>query len=225
MGLTLAQDPRRAFVDGHNTLEQHGFYGPWLPTRIDPSAVIHPSAVIEPEGVVLGPDCRVDAKAVILRGTELGQAVHVMAGAVLGGEGFQSMKFSDAVVDFSHAGGLIVGDRTVIMANAVIARAVFRQATTIGPDCRIGNGAFVSHNCRIGARCLIGHNATVAGNCLVGDGVTIGPGATTIHCLTFGANAAVTAGAVVIRDVPEDTRVSGNFAQSHRQALRRISER
>jgi hypothetical protein len=41
-------------------------------------------------------------------------------------------------------------------ANAVLARAVFRQATAIGTDCRIGNGAFVSHNCRAGARRLIG---------------------------------------------------------------------
>jgi hypothetical protein len=55
---------------------------------------------------------------------------------------------------FPHAGRLSIGDRTVVIANAVLARAVFRQATEIGTDCRIGNGAFVSHNCRIGARSL-----------------------------------------------------------------------
>ena len=50
-----------------------------------------------------------------------------------------------------HAGGLLVGDRAEVMANAVVARAVFRQFTSIGEDCRIGNLAFVSHNVRIGA--------------------------------------------------------------------------
>lgn len=66
-------------------------------------------------------------------------------------------------MDFRHAGRLSIGDRTVVIANAVLARAGFRQATEIGTDCRIGNGAFVSSNCRI-SRSLIGHGAVIAGN-------------------------------------------------------------
>jgi UDP-3-O-[3-hydroxymyristoyl] glucosamine N-acyltransferase len=67
-----------------------------------------------------------------------------------------------------HAGGLRIQDRVEILPNAVIATAVFRQATTVGDDVRIGNLAFLSHNVQVGARSFIGHGATVNGNVRIG---------------------------------------------------------
>jgi UDP-3-O-[3-hydroxymyristoyl] glucosamine N-acyltransferase len=139
----------------------------------------------------------------------LAAGVRVMAAAVLGSEGFQRMRFADGVIDVRHAGRLVVGERTVVMASAVVARAVFRQANLIGADYRIGNGAFVSHNCRIGARTLVGHQATVTGNCVIGNDVTISPGVICLERVTVGDGAVVTAGAVVVRPVAPGQRVSG----------------
>lgn len=217
-GLVVTEQPRRLFVEAHNWIATHtDFYGTPAPTFIDSLAYVAASAYVDPVGVVIGPGSRIEARAVILTGTEIGANVTVQSGAVLGGEGFQCMRFTGAMIDCAHVGKLRIGDRTVVMANAVVAKAVFRQYTTVGADCRVGNTAFVSHNCHIGSRCLIGHGAVVAGNCVIGDGVTIGPGATCADRIVVGSGATITMGSVVTAHVPSETRVTGNFAMPHGQ--------
>ena len=124
------------------------------------------------------------------------------------------------MIDVYHAGSVLIGDGTTVMANAVIARAVFKQTTLIGEDCRIGNGAIVSHNCRIGPHSLIGHGSVVAGNTEIGANVVIGPGATCINGISIGDKARVSPGAVVVRPVASGEHVSGNFAMNHRAFVR-----
>jgi acetyltransferase-like isoleucine patch superfamily enzyme len=220
LGLATASDPRRAFVELHNKLvTSTHFYGAPTPTQVDPSAEVHARAHIDEHSVTIGARCRIEAGAVVLQGTRIGTGSRIMSGAVVGSQGFQTMRFEDEVIDFQHAGQVEIGERTVVMANAVIARAVFRQATRIGDDCRIGNGAFVSHNVEVGARTLIGHGAVVAGNCRIGREVTVGPGAVCVDRLNVGERAFVTAGAVVTKSVDPGQRVSGNFAVAHEHFL------
>jgi UDP-3-O-[3-hydroxymyristoyl] glucosamine N-acyltransferase len=220
LGLAVAPDPGRAFVELHNSLAAHtSFYGTPSPSAIDPTARIHPKAHVDDASVVIGAGCIIDAGAIVLAGTRVAPDAHIMSGAVLGADGFQSMRFADGVVDFRHMGRVEIGERAVVMANAVIARAVFRQATRIGADCRIGNGAFVSHNVQIGARSLIGHGAIVAGNAHLGENITLGPGAICLDRLSIGAGAFVTAGAVITKAVDPEQRVSGNFAVPHDRFL------
>jgi UDP-3-O-[3-hydroxymyristoyl] glucosamine N-acyltransferase len=222
-GVATADDPRRAFVELHNHLATAtGFYGAPAPSRIDPSAVIHPRAHVDQRGVTVGPRCRVDAGAALLEGAELAEDVHILAGAVIGGAGFQTEHFADAVLDMRHAGRVHIGARSQVLCNAVVARAVFDQATSIGADCRIGHNACVSHNCRVGARCLVGHGAVIAGNTVLGEGVRIGPGAVCIDRLVIGDGAIISAGAVVIRPVAAGQRVSGNFAVDHGRRMREM---
>lgn len=223
IGLATTIDPRRTFVDIHNSLvSSTDFYGATGPSRVDNTASVHPRAHVDEFGVTIGPRCRIDAGAVIQGGTRLEADVHVMAGAVLGSDGFQTMRFADRLVDIKHAGSLHIGAGTVIMANTVIARAVFRQSTRIGSDCRVGNGAFVSHNVSIDQRTLVGHGAVVAGNCRIGSDVTIGPGALCLDRLEVGNGAFVTAGAVVTKSVASGERVTGNFAVPHSDFLRAL---
>ncbi len=226
LGVATAPEPDRAFVRLHNHLAtKTDFYETANVNDIDPGAEIHPKAHIDKHGVVIGPDCRVGAGAVVLQGSKLGHGVHIMPGAVIGGSGFQTLGTEAGMIDVEHAGSVVIGDGTTVMANAVIARAVFRQATVIGKDCRIGNGAFVSHNCRVGSHCLIGHGAVVAGNTEVGTHAVIGPGAVLIDRITVGDGANVTAGAVVTRSVAPGQRVSGNFASEHSDFIRALKER
>jgi hypothetical protein len=96
------------------------FCGRPAPTVVDPSAIVDPAAHLDPSGVVIGPGCRIEAHAVVLGGSELGASVRVMPGAALGAEGFQAIRVGDALMDFRHAGRLSIGDRTVVMANAVL---------------------------------------------------------------------------------------------------------
>ena len=134
------------------------------------------------------------------------------------------MALSSGLTDLVHAGSVRIGRRVVIMANAVITRAVFRQATRIGEDCRVGNAAVVSHNCQIGARCLIDHGAVIAGNVTTGDDVVFGPGATCVNNVEVGKGARVSLGAVVTQSVGAGQRVSGNFARDHETFIQSLKQ-
>ena len=220
VGLACTRDPKWSFVEIHNALASSTrFYGADEPTRIDPSARLESHAVVDPIGVTIGPGCRIDAGAVVRKGTRLKADIHVMSGAVLGSDGFQTMRLRERLVDLRHAGGIDVDAGTTIMANAVVARAVFKQSTQIGADCRIGNGAFISHNVKVGPGSLVGHGAVIAGNCTIGERVTIGPSGVCLDRLSIGDGAFVTAGAVVARNVSDGERVTGNLAVSHSRFL------
>jgi len=214
IGWAVTDAPGIAFAKAHNRLAADGFYGIPATRSVSADAKVHPTAHIDPAGVIVAAGCRIGPRAVILAGTILEEGVEVMAGAILGGRGFQVIRGRE-VVDFAHVGALVVGARSVVMANAVLARAVFLTETRIGSDCRIGNNAFVSHNCQIGDRCLIGHGAVIAGGCRIGRNVTLGPGVVCIDRREIGEGATVTAGATVARDVPANVRVSGPFARTH----------
>ena len=222
--VALADNPRRSFFDAHNYLASAtDFYGVQRPSSIDRTAVIDPSAVIPREGVRIGPRTIVGPRVVIQGRCRIGADVVLHPGVVLGGEGFQSSRFPDGMRDMAHAGSVEVADRVVVHANAVIARAVFDEATVLGEWTRVGNLAFVSHNVRVGRRCFIGHGAVVNGNVVIGDDAWVGPGCTVADCLRIGARAHVSLGSAVIGDLADGVHVTGNVAIEHRRYLRHLA--
>src|SRR6266567_2354526 len=173
-GLATSAEPRTTFFQLQELLVQTDFYWSSFPTKIHPSARIHPRASIAEQDVRIGASTIVEANAVVGERSTIGANVRIRAGAVIGSEAFQPARYSDRIVHLSHAGGVRVHDHVQIFANAVIARAVFRQMTTIGEYSQIGNGAFVSHNVQIGKRCFIGHKSTINGNTSIEDDAWIG---------------------------------------------------
>lgn len=222
-GLATTAEPKLAFFQLQQFLvEETQFYGARFPTVIHPSARIHPRSWIASHNVRIGPDSVVEANVSVDERSSIGAGVHIRAGAVLGSEGFQSLRHSGGILQMAHGGGVSLRDHVEIFANAVVARAVFRQMTSVGEHSRIGNGAFVSHNVQVGQRCFVGHNATINGNTNVGDDSWIGPNATIGNLLSLGARSRISLGAVVIQSVPADTHVTGMPAIEHRRMLRHV---
>jgi UDP-3-O-[3-hydroxymyristoyl] glucosamine N-acyltransferase len=220
-GLAITAEPKLGFFHLQQFLvEDTDFYGAPFPTVIHPSARIHPRAWVAPHNVRIGPHAVVEVNVSVDEGSLIGAGVHIRAGAVLGAEGFQSARHAGGILQMAHGGGLSVQDNVEIFANAVIARAVFRQMTFVGEHSRIGNGAFVSHNVQLGKRCFVGHNSTVNGNTTVGDDTWIGPNATISSLLTIGPRSRISLGAVVMRSLPAEAHVTGMPAADHRRMLR-----
>ena len=186
-GIAVNEAPRRAFAELHNHLvSSTSFYGTNFATVIHPSAKIHPRSFVAEQNVIIGADVVVHANATILERTFIEDRVEIYPGAVLGSIGFQTIRDGDDVLDLAHAGAIRVGEDAQILANAVIARGVFRQFTEVGRNSRIGNGAFVSHNTMVGSNSFIGHGAVVNGNVRIGSNAWIGPGATLVHGIQIG---------------------------------------
>lgn len=102
---------------------------------------------------------------------------------------------------------------------------------TIGKDCKIENGAQIFEGVTLGDSVFIGPNVTFTNDILpvlidsenwkqdgrfqrttVRDNVSIGANATILAGVTLHAGCIVGCGAVVTRDVPENTIVAGNPA-------------
>jgi UDP-3-O-[3-hydroxymyristoyl] glucosamine N-acyltransferase len=119
-----------------------------------------------------------------------------------------------------HAGSVVIGRGVVVLAGAVIARALFRSPTTIGDYCQIGIMANIGHGARIGRRSVIAGNCVVAGRCKIGEFVRMGASCSVAQAIRVGDRARIHMGSVVVDNVEPHQIVSGNFAMPHSKTMR-----
>jgi UDP-N-acetylbacillosamine N-acetyltransferase len=98
----------------------------------------------------------------------------------------------------------IIGDGTFIAVNAVVG-----TCTQIGKGCIINTAATVDHHCIIGEFTHICPGVHIAGTVTIGADTLVGTGACVIPGIKIGSRCVIGAGAVVVRDVPDDTQVMG----------------
>jgi len=223
IAVAVAADPKRCFFEIHNRLAREtNFYGMDFVSIIDAGAELHPRCWVDEKNVMISAGVRIGPNASVVGRAFLDEGVTVHAGAVIGSVAFQASDRNRArgAFELQHAGGIEIGPDCHIFANAVIARGVFRQCTSLGRGCRVGNGAIVSHNCELGDWVSVGHGAVVNGNVKIGANAWIGPGATVVNGVVIGESAQVSLGATLIRDVQPGQRVTGSLAMEHRKMLR-----
>ena len=105
-----------------------------------------------------------------------------------------------------------IGDWAVIMMGAVInIGAVIGEGTMIDMGAVLGGRATVGSNCHIGAGAVLAGviEPASAVPVVIEDDVLVGANAVIIEGVHVGRGAVVAAGAVVVRDVPENAVVAG----------------
>ncbi|MDQ4502292.1 serine O-acetyltransferase EpsC [Sinomonas sp. ASV322] len=106
----------------------------------------------------------------------------------------------------SQAGRFLTGIE--IHPGATIGRRFFidhGMGVVIGETSEIGEDVMIYHGVTLGGRSL----AKVKRHPTIGDGVTIGAGAKVLGPITIGAGSAVGANAVVVKDAPPNSIVTG----------------
>ncbi|MBL8543911.1 MAG: UDP-3-O-(3-hydroxymyristoyl)glucosamine N-acyltransferase [Hyphomonadaceae bacterium] len=185
--------------------------------QIGAGAEIGPNAVIGP-GVTIGRRTRIGPR-VSIGFALIGDDVNILAGAVIGEQGFGVAGDAAGPIDVPHLGRVIIQDRVTIGANSTIDRGVFDD-TVIGEDVKIDNLCHVAHNCSIGRGSLIAAFAGISGSTKVGDGVTMGGRVGVADHRTIGPGATLAGGAAVFQDVPAGEVWSGYPAKPLRKWLR-----
>ena len=94
--------------------------------------------------------------------------------------------------------GVMLGEGSVVMANAVI-----NSAAAVGKHCIVNTAAVVEHDCCLADFVHVSPHATLCGAVAVGENTHIGAGATVIQLMKISNDAVIGAGAVVVRDVFE----------------------
>jgi UDP-3-O-[3-hydroxymyristoyl] glucosamine N-acyltransferase len=188
--------------------------------RIGAQAVIGPNAVIGP-GVTIGRRTHIGARASIAFAL-IGDDVVILAGAVIGEQGFGVAGGGADPVDVPHFGRVILQDRVTIGANSTVDRGVFDD-TVIGEGAKIDNLCHVAHNCSIGRGVMIAAFGGISGSCVVGDGVTMGGRVGTADHISVGPGATLAGGAGVLQDVPAGEVWSGYPAKPLRKWLREVA--
>jgi UDP-3-O-[3-hydroxymyristoyl] glucosamine N-acyltransferase len=185
--------------------------------QIGADTYVGPNAVIGP-GVAIGRRCSVGAGASVAFAL-VGDEVTILAGAVIGEQGFGVAGDASGPVDVPHLGRVVIQDRVTIGANSTIDRGVFDD-TIIGEGCKIDNLCHVAHNCTLGRGVLVAAFAGISGSTIVGDGVTMGGRVGIADHRKIGAGATVAGGAAVFQDIPPGEVWSGYPAKPLRKWLR-----
>lgn len=237
--LILSDKPRAAFARSVPMLVRPRSFVPEI--AIDPSAKIEDGVRVG-FGAVIGPDAQIGAGAeigphavigpgvAIGRRTKIGAGVSIafaligddctiLAGAVIGEQGFGVAGDASGPVDVPHLGRAIIQDRVTIGANSTIDRGVFDD-TVLGEDTKLDNLCHVAHNCQLGRGVLMAAYAGISGSSVVGDGATLGGRVGVGDHRKVGAGATLAGAAAVMQDVPAGEVWMGYPAKPIRKFLR-----
>lgn len=197
--------------------------------RLGAGVVIGPGAEIG-AGAEIGPNSVIGAGVTIGRRTKIGARVsiafalvgddvNILAGAVIGEQGFGVAGDASGPVDVPHLGRVVIQDKVTIGANTCIDRGVFDD-TVIGEGAKIDNLCHIAHNCQIGRGVLIAAFGGVSGSTTLADGVTLGGRVGVADHRKIGQGATLAGGAAVFQDVPPGEVWSGYPAKPLRKWLR-----
>lgn len=216
MGLVVDDKPLAKVIEIHEYLVAlKDFQWAGFPSRIDPDAYIDPSAFVAPNDVVIGKGSIVSAKAVVLPRSIIGQGSVIGPGSIIGCDAFQVAKANGVQRIIRQSGGVAIGDGVEVQSNCTVSRAVFGGFTEIGNETLIDSQVHVGHDCRIGRRVLIANQASLAGRVIIEDDVYVAPNVTISNGITLRSKSQITIGSVVMRNVPENQKVTGFNAQPH----------
>lgn len=130
------------------------------------------------------------------------------------------------IFDFVNLYGCTIDDRSKVGTFVEI-----QKGASIGKDCKISSHTFICEGVHIGDGVFVGHNVTFINDkyprsvnpdgsmqteedwtlveTFVKKGASIGSSSTIMCGITIGENAIIGAGAVVTKDVPDNTVVAG----------------
>jgi len=164
------------------------------------------------DNVQIGTGSKIYAGVHIYDDTIIGSHVVINSGSVVGADGFGYERNENQVLEkFPHIGCVIIENFVEIGANTCIDRGTI-DPTFIGQGTKIDNLVHIGHNARIGKHCVITAHCMV-GRSAIGDYSWLAPCSCIRPGQNLGKRAFVGMGAIVTKDIPDDTIVAGSPAR------------
>ena len=214
-GVILSNNPKEYFYEIHNKLYEIDFYWKRFRNDISENASISDRAVIDDHSVKIGSNAVIEPGVIIHSGTIIGDNVIIRSGSIIGSNGFQFLNTGDKVISVKSAGRVIIKNNVEIQHNSCIDRGIFGGNTILSEYVKIDDLVYIGHDDAIGPRTFVTGGAVLGGRVTIGSDCWIGLNATISNGIQIGNNSKVSLGAVVTKNVPADSTVSGNFAIDH----------
>jgi UDP-3-O-[3-hydroxymyristoyl] glucosamine N-acyltransferase len=197
---------------------------------IHPFASVGSNVVIDERvtlwpGVVVGDDCRIGERSTlhpnvtIYPKVSVGKDVILHSGTVIGADGFGYVFDGKRQVKLPQTGSVEIRDEVEIGANSCVDRATF-GTTIIERGVKLDNHVHIAHNCRIGENTVIVGCVGISGSVQIGRNCILAGQCGTVDHVKIGDNVKVMARAVVTKDVPSGSTISGSHGRDHRQQLK-----
>lgn len=220
--LIICKDPRLSFYSLYNYISKQLYIK--KKTIINNNSFIHPSANIAEYNVIIGENVIIEPNVTILPDVIIGDNVILRAGSVIGSEGFEHKRTTSGILSVFHSGKVIINSNVEIGSNSCIDKGFSFRDTIINKNTKIDNLVHIAHCVEIGENCLIAASAMIAGSTTIGNDVWIGPSASISNNISVGNGCFITLGAVVVKDVAEGQKVTGNFAIPHDKFINNLKK-
>jgi UDP-3-O-[3-hydroxymyristoyl] glucosamine N-acyltransferase LpxD len=193
--------------------------------RVDSTTNINGNVHIE-DNVKIGPHCQIGdnvyigfgtqlmSGAKIVRNTKIGNNCIIRENSVIGGFGFGIVKDNhDNNYRIPYLGGVVIGNFVEIGSLNTVCSGTIKP-TVLKDYVKTDDHVHIAHNDSVEKNSIITAGVIISGNVIVEKNVWLGANASIIQGRTINENSLVGIGAVVTKDIPEQTVVAGNPARS-----------
>ena len=176
------------------------------------------------DNVVIGDNCLIDPGVKIYHDCKIGNQVNVLAGTVIGSDGFGFAPQPDGTfIKIPQLGNVIIEDNVDIGANATIDRATV-GSTVIKSGAKLDNLIQIAHNVEIGNNTVIAAQAGISGSSKVGSGVIIGGQAGLAGHINIADNVKINGQSGVNKSVKTaGVSITGTNAYDYTKAMRSMA--
>lgn len=123
---------------------------------------------------------------------------------------FTSLQDADIPIGtFIHPSAYVAESATIGQGCIILINAVVEMYVTLEDNIFVSSVSYISHDVQIGAHSYCAPSITLGGGSSFGPGCFIGISSTIINGITIGENVKIAAGAVVVKDVPDNVLIAG----------------
>ncbi|KDE63202.1 UDP-3-O-(3-hydroxymyristoyl) glucosamine N-acyltransferase [Fusobacterium necrophorum BFTR-2] len=224
IGILVVDNPKKVFFEFHNQLAKEGFYIKMQKdNNISNKAMIADTVKIRGKNVVIEDNVIIEDNVVIYDDVTIKSGTRVGAGTVIGTRPFQFVREEGKVFPIYSIGKIIIDENVEIECNVTIANGVF-GITHLGKYVCIDNLVYIAHDVSIGDYSFVVAGTIVGGRAKIGKNAYIGFNSSIRNGISIGNNVKISMGAVVTKNVGDDTMVTGNLAIEHNKFMKKFKE-
>ena len=177
--------------------------------EIGSGTVIFPLAAVFPR-VRIGKNCVVYSHVSIREDTRIGDRVIIHNGAVIGSDGFGSIKTEDGTYrKIPQIGRVVIEADVEIGANTAIDRAALGE-TTIKKGTKVDNLVQIAHNVEVGPNAILAGQTGIAGSVKIGKNVITGGQVGISDHVEIGDGVIAAAKSGITKSIPAGSFVAGS---------------